>query len=150
MGQVTVAVERIVGTDDLPLPTYATTGSSGLDLYAAIEGDELNLPPGHRVLIPTGIKLAIPSGYEGQVRARSGAAWKRGLGMVNSPGTIDSDYRGEIQVILINWSDEDQVVRRGDRVAQLVITPVARVELVEETHLDLTERGDAGFGHSGL
>ena len=150
MSQVTVAVERIPGTEDLPLPAYATAGSAGLDLYAALEHEDLKLPPGHRALIPTGIKLAIPPGYEGQVRPRSGTAWKRGLGMVNSPGTIDSDFRGEVQVILINWSDEDQVIRRGDRIAQLVIAPVARVDMVEETHLDLTERGDGGFGHTGI
>jgi dUTP pyrophosphatase len=150
MGQVTMAVERIPGTEDLPLPTYATSGSAGLDLYAALEQEELKLPPGHRALIPTGIKLAIPPGYEGQVRARSGSAWKRGLGMVNSPGTIDSDFRGEVQIILINWSDEEQVIRRGDRIAQLIIAPVARVDLVEEAQLDLTERGGGGLGHTGI
>ena len=148
MAHVTVAVERIAGTEDLPLPDYATAGASGLDLYAALDSD-LVMPPGHRALIPTGIKLAIPNGYEGQVRGRSGIAWKRGLGMVNAPGTIDSDFRGEVHVILINWSDEPQTIRRGERIAQLVIAPVARVELVEERHLDLTERGDGGFGHTG-
>jgi len=146
--QVTVAVERAPGTEDIPLPAYATDGSAGMDLYAAPES-EITLPPGHRALIPTGIKIAIPSGYEGQVRARSGLAWKRGLGMVNAPGTIDSDFRGEVHIILINWSDEPQTIQRGDRIAQLVIAPVIRAELVEEKHLDLTERGDGGFGHTG-
>src|SRR5688572_17748403 len=141
MSQVTVAVERIPGTEDLPLPAYATPGAAGLDLYAAPES-AVTLPPGHRALIPTGIKVAIPSGYEGQVRARSGLAWKRGLGMANAPGTIDSDFRGEVQVILINWSDEPQTINRGDRIAQLVIAAVIRADLVEEKHLDLTERGD--------
>ena len=148
MAQVTVPVERIPGTEDLPLPSYATPGAAGLDLYAAIEV-ELTISPGQRALVPVGVKVAIPPGYEGQVRARSGNAWKRGLGMVNGPGTIDSDFRGEIQVILINWSGEEQRIRRGDRVAQLVVAPVARVELEEVPYLDVTERDHGGFGHTG-
>src|SRR5439155_4906048 len=141
--QVTVPIERVPGAEDIPLPRYATDGASGMDLYAALREDVV-IPPGHRILVPTGIRIAIPAGFEGQVRARSGLAWKHGLGMVNAPGTIDSDYRGEVQVILINWSDEEQIIRRGDRIAQLVIAPVVRVDLVEEKHLDLTERGDGG------
>jgi dUTP pyrophosphatase len=136
---------------DLPLPAYATAGSAGLDLYAAL-ADELTLPPGARAVVPTGIRIAIPAGYEGQVRPRSGLAARHGLGMVNAPGTIDGDYTGEVAVILINWGDAPVTLRRGDRVAQIVFSPVARViwEPAGEDGLPETGRGSRGLGHTGL
>jgi dUTP pyrophosphatase len=148
MRHLTVRVHRLPHALDLPMPAYATGGASGIDLCAAI-GDPVELAPGQRVLVPTGLRVAIPEGFEGQVRARSGLALKRGLGMVNAPGTIDSDYRGEIGVILINWSAERQTIRRGERVAQLVFAPVARAEMLDEPCLDETDRGAGGFGHTG-
>jgi dUTP pyrophosphatase len=142
-------VEKLPHAADLPLPHYATDGAAGIDLRAAIERS-LTLSPGERRLIPTGLKMAIPPGFEGQVRPRSGLALNRGLGMVNSPGTIDSDYRGEIGVILINWSSEAQTVERGDRIAQLVFAPVARAEIRESVLDSNTVRGAGGFGHTGV
>jgi dUTP pyrophosphatase len=120
-----------------------------MDLMAALV-EPITLAPGERTLIPTGLRLAIPSGYEGQVRARSGMAIHRGLGMVNAPGTIDSDYRGELMVAIINWSGTPQTIVRGDRIAQLVIAPVAHAELHETDQLGDTSRGSGGFGHSGI
>lgn len=146
---VRIEVRRLPHAAGLPRPSYATEGAAGLDLVAASEAD-VTLAPGERAAIPTGLCIAIPPGYEGQVRARSGLALRRGLGMVNAPGTIDSDYRGEVMVLLINWSAEPQTVRRGERIAQLVIAPVARAELVECEALDATERGEGGFGHTGV
>ncbi len=132
----------------LPAPTYATPGSVGLDLRAAV-GEPVTIPPGGRAVIPTGIAVAIPEGFEGQVRARSGLAARAGVGLTNAPGTIDSDYRGEIRVILSNWGDAPFVVGRGDRVAQLVIGPVARALLAEVEALPPSARGAGGFGHTG-
>lgn len=120
-----------------------------MDLQAAVEGP-VTLAPGERRLIPTGLRIALPPGYEAQVRARSGLALRSGLGMANAPGTIDGDYRGEIGIVLINWSDRPQTVARGDRIAQLVVAPVARAELEEADTLEETERGAGGFGHTGL
>jgi dUTP pyrophosphatase len=132
------------------LPAYQTSGAAGMDLCACPEdGAELSLLPGGRALVATGISLAIPDGYEGQVRPRSGLALKHGISVLNSPGTIDSDYRGEVKVLLINLGSEPFVVRPGDRIAQLVIAPVTRVELREAAVLDDTERGAGGFGHTG-
>jgi dUTP pyrophosphatase len=119
-----------------------------MDLLAACE-DHITLQPGMRALIPTGLCVEIPSGYEGQVRARSGLALKQGLGIPNGPGTIDSDYRGEVGVLLINWGDEPQTIRRGDRIAQLVLAPVVRAAWIETERLEGTPRGSGGFGHSG-
>ncbi|HHN74081.1 MAG TPA: dUTP diphosphatase [Acidobacteria bacterium] len=143
-----VAVQVLPHGRGLPLPTYATEGSAGLDLRAAVEG-EIVLAPGERTLVPTGLKLAIPPGFEGQVRARSGVALKAGVGLPNAPGTIDSDYRGELKVILINWSETPHVIRRGERIAQLVIAPVARACLAEVEELPDTSRSSGGFGHTG-
>ena len=148
MAFVSIPVQRSEDALDLPIPGYASEGAAGMDLYAAVT-DPITLNPGERALIRTGIRLAIPEGFEGQVRARSGQAWKRGLGMVNAPGTIDSDYRGEIQVILINWGQSTETIRRGDRIAQLVIAPIARAELVEVEEIAETARGSGGFGHTG-
>lgn len=130
------------------MPRYMTTGAAGLDLCAALDSP-LTLAPGARHLVPTGLAMAIPEGFEGQVRPRSGLALRQGLTMLNSPGTIDSDYRGEIGLIVINHGREPAVIEPGDRVAQLVIAPVVRVRLTECEDLDGTERGAGGFGHTG-
>ena len=140
-------VSRVAGAEDLPLPSYATEGAAGLDLRAAL-GGRLVLGPGERALVPTGLRFAVPAGYEAQVRPRSGLALRHGIVLPNSPGTIDSDYRGEVQVILWNAGPEPFAIERGDRIAQLVIAPVAHVEL-EESALDETPRGAGGFGSTG-
>jgi dUTP pyrophosphatase len=132
------------------LPAYKTDEAAGLDLAACLgDGEVLTLAPLERRLVPTGLRLAIPRGFEGQVRPRSGWALKDGVTVLNSPGTIDSDYRGEIAILLINLSAQPVQIRHGDRVAQLVVTPVARVSPVEVTKLDDTDRGAGGFGHTG-
>ncbi len=141
-------MRRLPHAEGLPLPAYATDRAAGLDLIAAVDAP-VTLQPGRRGLIPTGLCVAIPAGYEGQVRPRSGLALKRGLGVPNAPGTIDSDYRGEICVILINWSDEPQTIERGDRIAQLVIAPVAHAAIDVVAELDDTLRGSGGFGSTG-
>ena len=140
-------VARMPGAEDLPLPRYASEGAAGLDLRAALP-ERLVLAPGERALVPTGLRIAVPTGYEAQVRPRSGLALRHGIVLPNSPGTIDSDYRGEVQVILWNAGPEPFGIARGDRIAQLVIAPVARVEL-EEATLDETPRGAGGFGSTG-
>lgn len=145
---VTVPIVRLPSARGLPLPSYATAGSAGLDLPAAVETD-LTLAPGDRVAVPTGFQLALPDGYEGQVRGRSGLALRAGIVLPNAPGTIDSDYRGEVHVILWNAGAEPFVVKRGDRIAQLVVAPVARAQWAEGTALDETKRGGGGFGHTG-
>jgi dUTP pyrophosphatase len=146
--EITLSIQRLPEAQDLPLPSYATEGAAGFDLYAAIP-DSITLLPMERRKIPTGLRMAIPAGYEGQIRARSGLALQKGLGMVNAPGTIDSDYRGEIAVLIINWSDEPQTIRRGERIAQMVIAPVIRAQLQETATLQETVRGSGGFGHTG-
>ena len=133
---------------EIPLPRYMTASSSGMDLFAALE-QEMVLAPGERKLIPTGIALCIPEGYEGQVRPRSGLALREGVTLVNAPGTIDADYRGEVGVLLINLGDEPFKVKRGDRIAQLVIAPVCRAVLEVAEELDSTPRNNGGFGHTG-
>jgi dUTP pyrophosphatase len=145
---IRVAIARLPGAQDLPLPTYATAGSAGSDLHAAVEGERV-LEPGERALIPTGVRIALPSGYEAQVRPRSGLALAHGLVLPNAPGTIDSDYRGELKVIVWNSGSDRYVIRRGDRIAQLVVSPVTRVEWDEQPDLDATSRGPGGFGHTG-
>jgi dUTP pyrophosphatase len=132
--------------DPLPLPSYATAGAAGLDLRADVA---VALAPGERALVPTGISVAIPEGFEGQVRPRSGLALRDGVTCLNSPGTIDSDYRGEVGVILANLGQKAVTLQRGDRIAQLVIAPVERAELVERASLPATGRGAGGFGHTG-
>jgi len=144
-----VAVTRLDHARDLPLPAPATAGAAGVDLVAAVEG-ELVLEPGARTLVPTGLVLAIPRGFEGQVRARSGLALRHGIVLPNAPGTIDSDYRGELQVILWNAGREAFRIARGDRIAQLVIAPVVRVAFREVARLPVTQRGAGGFGHTGV
>jgi dUTP pyrophosphatase len=145
---IRVAIARLPGALDLPLPTYATEGSAGSDLRAAVEGERV-LAPGERALIPTGVRIALPAGYEAQVRPRSGLALAHGLVLPNAPGTIDSDYRGELKVIVWNSGSDPYVIRRGDRIAQLVVSPVTRVEWDERPDLDATGRGQGGFGHTG-
>jgi dUTP pyrophosphatase len=147
-----VRVQRLPAARDLPLPAPASPGSAGLDLRAALPEDieEVVLHPGARALIPTGLVLEIPPGWEGQVRPRSGLALRHGIGLLNSPGTIDSDYRGEVGVILINLGDSPFPVRRGDRIAQLVFARVEPVEWEESDTLAETGRGEGGFGSTGV
>jgi dUTP pyrophosphatase len=144
-----VAVSRLPHGADLALPAYATLGSAGLDLLAAIS-DDISLAPGSRVLMPTGLAIALPEGYEAQVRPRSGLALKNGVTVLNSPGTIDADYRGEIGVILINHGDAPFVVTRGMRIAQLIVAPVTQLSWVETTELPTTTRGTGGYGSTGM
>ena len=134
--------------EGLELPSYATPGAAGCDLRAAV-AEPLTLPAGERTLVPTGICVAIPEGYEGQVRMRSGLAIRHGLSLLNAPGTIDSDYRGEIRVILANLGAEPVTIARGDRIAQLVIAPVVRARLDRVSELPATERHEGGFGSTG-
>ena len=143
-----VAIARLPGARDLPLPRRATPGSAGYDLCAAVDA-ALLLAPGERALVPTGFAIAVPEGYEAQLRPRSGLALRHGIVLPNAPGTIDSDYRGEVKVILQNLGDAPFTIRRGDRIAQLVIAAVARTEWDERSELDDTPRGEGGFGHSG-
>jgi dUTP pyrophosphatase len=143
-----VRIRRLPAARDLPLPAHGSPGSSGVDLRAAVDG-EVVLRPGERLLVPTGLVLEIPTGWEGQVRPRSGLALRHGIGIVNAPGTIDSDYRGEVGVILINLGEAPFGLKRGDRIAQLVISPVEPVEWEEADALDDSGRGDGGFGSTG-
>jgi dUTP pyrophosphatase len=143
-----VSVTVLPHGEGLELPKYSTSGSAGCDLRAAIE-KEMTLPPGGRALVPTGIAIAIPTGYEGQVRMRSGLALKQGLTLLNAPGTIDSDYRGEVRVILANLGSEPAILRRGDRIAQLVFAPVAHARFEKASALPVTDRRDGGFGSTG-
>jgi dUTP pyrophosphatase len=144
---VDIAVKRLDHAGDLPLPCYETAGSAGMDVRAA---EELVIAPSKRGLIGTGFAFAIPAGYEIQVRPRSGLALKKGVSIPNTPGTIDSDYRGELKIILINHGEEDFVIQRGDRIAQIVVAPVQRGNLVEVDNLDDTARGSGGFGSTGV
>jgi len=140
---------REPGCEDLPLPSYHSKGAAGIDLCAAVE-EKVVLVPGEIRCISTGIRLSIPEGYEGQVRPRSGLALKHGIGILNAPGTIDSDYRGIVGVILFNFSKKPFTIKRGDRIAQLVIAPVIQVKLKEANSIDETDRGEGGFGHTGM
>jgi dUTP pyrophosphatase len=148
LSAVRVQVTRLAGGADLPLPQPATAGSAGLDLRACLAG-ALTIAPGARALVPTGIAVALPHGYEAQVRPRSGLALRTGLTLLNSPGTVDADYRGEIQVLVVNLGDAPVVLERGDRIAQLVVQPVPRVEWEEVEALPVSSRGAGGFGHTG-
>jgi dUTP pyrophosphatase len=145
---IVVRVTRVPGTEDLPLPDYATTHAAGMDLRAAVEAP-LVLKPGERALVPTGLRIALPENVEAQVRPRSGLAIRHGISMVNTPGTIDADYRGEIAVILINLGSEPFTIERGDRIAQMVFAPVVRALWSEVDELEGTARGEGGFGHTG-
>ena len=144
-----IYLKRLRKTPCAPLPQYMTPGASGMDLFASLE-KEIILEPGERKIIPTGIAVAIPEGYEGQVRPRSGLAIQKGIGLVNGPGTIDSDYRGEIGVLLINFGKEPYTIRHGERIAQMVISEVHRATLEEVNDLPATQRQGGGFGHTGF
>ena len=148
MSAVNVRVRRLAHGADLPLPAPASRSSAGLDLRAAVENERV-LSPGERALVPTGLVLEIPDGWEGQVRPRSGLALHHGIVLPNAPGTIDSDYRGEVMVILANLGSEPFTIRRGDRIAQLVLAPVAAVAWVAAVELAASERGDGGYGSTG-
>jgi dUTP pyrophosphatase len=146
--RVSVGVTRLPGNDDLPLPEYMSEGASGMDLPAAV-GDPLTIPPGGVAHVPTGIAVEIPLGHEGQVRSRSGLALRHGVFVLNGPGTVDADYRGEVGVVLANFGGGAFTVRRGDRIAQLVIGRVARATWVERDALEPSARQGGGFGHTG-
>jgi len=146
--EMCVQVKRRPGTEDLPLPHYMSSGSAGMDLMAAIE-EPVVLPPGGRNLIPSGISIALPEGYEAQIRPRSGLAVRHGVTLLNTPGTIDSDYRGEIRMILINLGEEPYTINRGDRIAQMVLAPVVPGRWQEVADLPETKRNAGGFGHTG-
>lgn len=144
-----IYIKRLKKDHPVSLPQYMTEGSSGMDLFASL-AQEVTLVPGERKLIPAGISVAIPEGFEGQIRPRSGLAIQKGIGIVNGPGTIDSDYRGEVGVLLINFGMEPFTIRNGDRIAQMVISPVTRVTLEEVDDLPPTRRQGGGFGHTGI
>jgi dUTP pyrophosphatase len=146
--QVEVAAMR-VGVHETPAPVYQSLEAAGMDLPAAV-AEDVTIAPGQRTLIPTGWAFAIPPGFEGQVRPRSGLALRHGVTVLNTPGTIDADYRGEVKVVLVNFGDDPFTVRRGDRIAQLVIAPVAKVHLRVTTSLEATDRGAGGYGSTGV
>jgi len=147
---IAVRFRRLPHAQDLPLPAYETQGSAGMDLRAAVpEGEPVTLAPGARGLVPAGFAIGLPQGYEAQVRPRSGLALKHGVTCLNTPGTIDSDYRGEVGVILINHGSEPFVIHRGERIAQMIISPVVQSSWVEVETLDETARGVGGFGSTG-
>lgn len=146
---VKVDIRRLDHGGDLPLPSYATAGSAGLDLAAAVE-DDMELAPGQRALVPTGFAIALPEGFEAQIRPRSGLAVHKGISVLNAPGTIDSDYRGEIMVVLINLGDAPFTISRGERIAQMIVAPVTRVHWQGEERLSSTARDSGGFGSTGV
>ncbi|MGE5400883.1 MAG: dUTP diphosphatase [Ignavibacteriales bacterium] len=147
---IPLKIKRILQEfSDLPLPAYATAGSSGMDLCAAVS-DPITIHKGEITLVPTNLSVEIPEGYELQVRPRSGLAAKHGIGVLNSPGTIDADYRGEIKVILFNFGKEDFTINRGDRIAQMILSKVYFARIEETVDLSHSERGTGGFGHTGL
>jgi len=147
---LTIAFKRLAGNPDLPLPAYATAGAAGFDIRACLPEEEpVVLQPGERALIPTGFAVAVPEGYELQVRPRSGLAVKHGLTVLNAPGTVDADYRGPVAVPLINLGQEPFTIRRGERIAQGVVAAAPQVRFVEVSELDETERGQGGFGSTG-
>jgi dUTP pyrophosphatase len=145
--EISILVRRLPAHGDLPLPKYMTECAAGMDVYAAVDG-EVEIPPGQRRMIPTGLAIALPEGYEAQIRPRSGIAIQSGVTLVNSPGTIDADYRGEIRILMINHGEKTYRVVRGDRIAQMVIQRVCRVTWAESGQLDATGRGTGGFGHT--
>ena len=147
---IDIAIQRLPHGTDLPLPEPQSAGAAGADLRAAIGADaEIEIAPGERTLVPCGFAMALPEGFEGQVRPRSGLAMQHGVTVLNAPGTIDADYRGEVKVILVNLGDEAFIIRRGDRIAQLVVAPITRFALREAESLPATNRGAGGFGSTG-
>lgn len=149
MEQIKVLFEKLDHAKDLPLPEYETIGSAGMDLRAA-NLEPVTIAPGKRALIPTGLRMALPEGYEAQIRPRSGLAYKHGITMLNTPGTIDSDYRGEVKVLAVNHGEESFDIHYGERIAQMVIAPVQQVNIIEVDKLPETVRGAGGFGSTGL
>lgn len=150
MSGIDLHVMRLPHAENLPMPAYHSERAAGLDLLAAVpSAGSISVAPGDRVLVPTGLAIALPEGFEAQVRPRSGLAVRHGLTILNSPGTIDADYRGEIQVLLVNLGTESVIITRGMRIAQLVIAPVVRAHIVEAASLDKTSRGSGGFGSTG-
>ncbi|MGE0256386.1 MAG: dUTP diphosphatase [Alphaproteobacteria bacterium] len=149
MSDVAVSVVRLPHAADLPLPAYATDAAAGMDLLAAVAAPQ-SIAPGARALVPTGLTIALPEGYEGQVRPRSGLALRHGVTVLNAPGTIDADYRGEVAVVLVNFGDAPFTVERGMRVAQLIVAPVSRARWAEVAALPDSVRGAGGFGSTGL
>jgi len=148
MPRVRIPITILPAANGLPLPSYATDGAAGMDLHAAVDAP-VTLDPGRSQLVPCGLAIAVPAGYEAQVRPRSGLAIRHGITVLNTPGTIDSDYRGEVKVILANLGEENFIVRRGDRIAQMVICPVVQAEWREAHALEDTARGAGGFGSTG-
>ena len=147
--RIRVAIKRLPEGEGLPLPAYMSDLAAGADLCAAV-ADDLTLQPGARALVPTGIAIAVPPGYEAQIRPRSGLAFKQGVTVLNTPGTIDADYRGPLQIILANLGDVPVTIKRGDRIAQMVIAPVSRAEFETVDELPETQRGSGGFGSTGV
>lgn len=147
MEKLEAFIQKISGNDDIPLPQYMTSKAAGMDIFAAVIEEEI-IEPGQRKKIPTGIKVALPEGYEAQIRPRSGLALNQGITLLNSPGTIDADYRGEIALIVINHGQEPFIVKRGMRLAQMVVQKICRLEWVEASELTTTSRGAGGFGHT--
>jgi len=149
MENINIKIQRIDNNfNDIPIPEYATEGSSGLDLRAAVESEQI-ISAGSVAMVSTNLRVEIPNGYEIQIRPRSGLAAKHSIGVLNSPGTIDSDYRGEIKIILFNFGKEDFVIQRGDRIAQMVLSKVIKMNLITSDNLSKTSRGSGGFGHTG-
>ena len=148
MSEIVVAVRRLPHGEGLPLPAYATPGSAGLDLVAALERP-VEIQPGGRTLVPTGLAMELPEGYEAQIRPRSGLALRHGLTVLNTPGTVDSDYRGEVSVLLVNLGDRAVTLSRGERIAQMVVAPVTRIAWSEQSSLSETKRGAGGYGSTG-
>lgn len=148
MSDLAIAVRRFAHGEGLALPAYATPGAAGLDLLAAVD-QPVELPPGGRVLVPTGLAIELPEGYEAQIRPRSGLALRHGITVLNAPGTVDSDYRGEVSVLLVNLGDQPVRLTRGERIAQLVVAPVTRIAWREQPSLSETARGAGGYGSTG-
>ena len=149
MADLQIQIKKLPAANDLPLPSYETAQSAGMDLRAAL-GQTIVIEPGARTLIPTGLQMALPDGYEAQIRPRSGLALKHGITMLNTPGTIDADYRGEIKVLAINLGAEPFEVNHGDRIAQMIIAPVMQMPVLEVKTLEDSERGEGGFGSTGV
>ena len=147
--EIVVSILKLPGHDDLPLPQYMTEHAAGMDIFAAVEAEETILP-GKRKMIPTGLMIELPVGYEAEIRPRSGLALNYGVTLANSPGTIDADYRGEIGIVMINHGDAPFIVRRGDRIAQMIVHCVCKVTWVISKNLKLTSRGNGGFGHTKI
>ena len=146
--EIKISIKRLPGHEDIPFPRYMTEKSAGMDIFAAVAQEEV-IGPGERRMIPTGVMIAVPEGYEAQIRPRSGLAVKNGITLINSPGTIDADYRGEVNLLLVNHGSRPYIVKRGERIAQMVVQRVCRVLWDPCNTLDPTSRGSGGFGHTG-